>query len=250
LPTLTERRLETERRAGFTLVETLAMLVVAAVIIVSTGQLLHQQIFFFDRGTKVIDRSEQLALAADSLTHDFGAARFVLPKSADRVLFTATPASDDHPARIAFITSGGSASGAEGEEAVSLVIEQGDGFAQLVRRRAAWAGPQVGIEDVRFQDPVILLKGNFSITFSFSELTDAGQLQWYSAWNGSKGLPHSIRLNLRDPVTQSDLLAAAEFPVYANASPACVTGEIDCLSFAAADPNQAGATSAQGGDSR
>jgi type II secretion system protein J len=221
-------------RAGFTLIETLAALAITATIILSTGALLYQNVFFFDRGTRNVDRSEQLALAVDALTRDFGAARFVLQRDAGaaKAVFTGTPESEDGVAKILFITGGGREAGPQGEEVVSLTVEQGDEQTQLVRRRVPWLGPRMHLEDVQPRDPVILLKGKFFISFGFSELTKEGKIVWHDRWTGENGLPRSVRLNVRNE-EGADLLVGAEFPVRADASAACVAGGADCLSLAA-----------------
>ena len=222
-------------RAGFTLIETLAALAITSVIILSTGGLLYQSVFFFDRGTRTVDQTEQLALAIDSLTRDFGAARFAVQNNGGsaKAAFIGTPAGDDGPAKIVFVTAGGKAAGPQGEEVVSMTVEPGDGFKQLVRRRVAWRGPRMHLENARPGDPVILIKGKLSISFRFSELAKDGKLIWRDRWNGESGLPHSVRLNMRDDMTGADLLVGAEFPIHADASAACTAGKVDCLSLAA-----------------
>jgi general secretion pathway protein J len=226
-------------RAGFTLVETLAALAIASVIIFSTGALLHQSVFFFDHGTRTVDKSEQLALAIESLTRDFAGTRFVLEKSANRTMaaFTGSSASEDAPGQIMFISSGGKAAGPQGEEIISLTVELGDGFAQLVRRRSTWFGPRMHLADAQPGDAVILLKGKYDISFSFSELSDDGTFVWRNSWSGEKGLPHAVRLNLRESETGADLLVGSEFPIHADAPAACAAGEMDCLTLAKANSN-------------
>ncbi len=225
--------------AGFTLIETLAALAITSVIILSTGGLLYQSVFFFDRGAVTVDQNEQLALAVDSLSGDFGAARFVVDKPGDKTqqkapgkaAFTGSSSSDGEQAKILFVTSGGKAAGAQGEEVVSLTAEAGDETAQLVRRRVAWRGPRMSLTDATPGDPVILLKGKYDISFSFSELSKDGKLIWHERWSGETGLPHSVRLNLRDSETGADLLAGAEFPIHADAPPSCTGGDRSCLSL-------------------
>jgi prepilin-type N-terminal cleavage/methylation domain-containing protein len=226
-------------RAGFTLIETLAALAIASVIILSTGALIHQSVFFFDRGTRTVDKNEQLALAVDCLTRDFGAARFVLQKNGANLstAFIGSPGSEDARAKVVFITGGGKAAGPQGEEVVNLAVEAGDGFTQLVRRRSPWLGPRMHLTDARTSDAVILLKGKYDISFSFSERSDDGSLIWQNDWTGEKGLPRSVRLNVQDSATGDTLLAGAEFPVEADAPAACTAGEVDCLTPAAAKAN-------------
>ena len=125
-------------RAGFTLIESLVALAITSFIILSAGTLIHDSAFFFDRGTRAVDQTEQFALAVDRLTQDFGAARFVVENDAGRpkALFTG----DGGEGKALFVTAGGKASGPQGEEIVEYSIEQDDETSKLVRRRAPWPG--------------------------------------------------------------------------------------------------------------
>lgn len=230
------------RRAGFTLVETLAALAIASAIILSASTLIHQGVFFFNRGTRIVDQVEQLTLAIECLRRDFGGARFVLQKTtkAPRAAFIGTPASEDGQAKILFVTAGGRASGPQGEEVVSLSVETADQRTQLIRRRSAWHGPRMRLEDAKPQDAVILLKGKLDISFSFSELNPNGTLVWHDRWTGETGLPRSVRLNLRDGATGVDLMQAAVFPIYADAPASCVEGKADCLSLTSQENSDSG----------
>jgi len=215
---------------GFTLIETLAALAVGSVILLAAGMMLHQNIFFFDRGTRLIDKSDQFALLAESLKRDLGAARFVLEKQ-DKVLtaaFDATPYSDKGEQEVRFISAGGRASGWQGEEIVSLKLESGENYTQLVRRRVAWSGPRMPVKDAQVRDAVVLLKGQYQMAFAFSQLTPDDTLVWFRDWDGKNGLPHSVRLTIKN-ADGADVVPALILPVHADASPACAGGEKDCL---------------------
>lgn len=222
--------------AGFTLIETLAALAIFSALVVSTGVLMHDGVFFFDRGTRAVDQEEQLSLAVDCLTHDFGAARFVLQKSAKGVAaaFTGRPADADNEAQIVFITGGGRARRVPGDEVVSLSVESEDGVTKLVRRRARWNGPQMRFETVQTKDAVVLLSGKFNISFAFSQRDPDGHITWFDRWSGENGLPHSIRMTLVDDTAGSAVEVRAEFPIHADAPPACAIGKAKCLTLAAA----------------
>src|SRR5258708_37166269 len=75
-------RAHTERRHGFTLVEALAALAIAAVIIAATSALVHNVALHFDHGTRGVSEGERLILAVERLAADIGSARFVSPMGA------------------------------------------------------------------------------------------------------------------------------------------------------------------------
>ena len=62
---------------GFTLIEVLAALAIASVIIMASTALIHNVALFFDRGTRGVTEAERLMLAVERLAGDFGSARFV-----------------------------------------------------------------------------------------------------------------------------------------------------------------------------
>lgn len=232
-------------RGGFTLIEMLCGLAIAAMVVLSTGALIRQGVFFFDRGTRAVDADEQLALAIDCLTRDFAAMRFVLQKNSGstsmRVAFSGGTESTEDDNEIVFISAGGRAVGPQGEEVVSLTIEPDGDVTQLVRRRAPWLGPRMPLNDAQLEDAVILLKGRVSMSFSFSKFAQNGTAEWVDHWTDDKSLPHAVRLNLRDDVTGADLPGAV-FAVRADAPGACAAGGPACVALiAGTGPQPAGA---------
>jgi len=216
----------TRRRAGFTLIESLVALAITSLIAVSAGALFRDGIFYFDRGTQAVDRTEQFALAIDCLTRDFGAVRFMERKGGDMRKATFVGGAEG---RIRFVTGGDKAPRSQREEVVEYVVEPHDNFSQLVRRRSPWPGPRLAIDQADPQDPVILLKGDFDIAFQFSDVSPAGEIIWRDEWAAGQGLPRSVRLTLRDRQSGVDLLADNDFPVRANAPMACDSDK-DCFS--------------------
>ena len=71
------RRVHTKWQHGFSLVEVLAALAIASVIIVATGALVHNVALSFDRGTRGVSEGERLILAIERLAADIGSTRFV-----------------------------------------------------------------------------------------------------------------------------------------------------------------------------
>jgi prepilin-type N-terminal cleavage/methylation domain-containing protein len=212
---------------GFTLIEALAALAIASVIIMASAALVHNVALFFDRGTRGVSDAERLMLAVGRLAGDFGSARFVWRRTDDgsAAAFAAEQAGGERPASVVFVGD---------DELISLRIEEDGEIRRLVRRRATWPGPRVRFEDVSLQDPVVLIEGRLDISFVFGRLTPDGALAWYASWVGERTLPRYVRLILRDRATGADLLGEADFVVRADAPAACGRADaaVGCLSAA------------------
>src|SRR5215469_12091304 len=209
--------------AGFTLLETLTALALAAVIIVATTGLLHDVILHFDRGTQRVSEAEHLLQAVDRLAGDFASARFILrsnvpgaPAPQGRgALFTGDSSN------VTFVAAGGVMAGPQGEEMVKLSVEVDGEISRLIRRRAAWREPHAHFDDMPAQDPVVMLEGRVDISFSYGQLTAQGALTWTDTWSGESGLPRFVRVIVREPNSGVDLLAEAPFLVRVDAPAAC-----------------------------
>ena len=213
-------------RHGFTLLELLAALAIAAVIIAASSALVYNVALRFEQGTRTVSDGERLILAIERLAADIGSARSVLQTSDDRSAQSTTPlAFIGEPARVVFVGPGGVATNQSGEEVVSLTIEQEDDVTRLVRRRAPWSGPRTRFQELTLGDPVILIDGKFLISFAFGQITQNGTLAWSDEWKGQASLPRFVRLNLRDRATGADLLPGTEFVIRADASGACAQND-------------------------
>lgn len=234
-------------RNGFTLIEVLAALAVASVILMATAALMHNVALSFDRGTNRVSAGERLALAAERLSTDIGSARFVLQRASPG----ARAAFLGGPSKITFIGAGlvDPASRPQGAapppEVVSVAIEAGDETTALVRRRGVWRDPRLPFTDVALRDEVVLVAGRFDAAFTFARIAPDDALSWSSSWVGEQTLPRLVKLSLRDRASGVDLLGGAEFLIRADASRACARegATLDCLanpaggSASAATPN-------------
>jgi prepilin-type N-terminal cleavage/methylation domain-containing protein len=224
-------------RQGFTLIEVLAALAIASVIVMATVALMHNVVLTFDRGTNRVSAGERLALAADRLAADIGSARFVLQGSGPAALAAFVGA----PTKITFIGTGiiDPASRQEGlnevrmpaPEVISIALEAGEETTAVVRRRGAWRDPRARLTDAALGDEVVLLAGRFDAAFSFARLSPEGKLTWSSSWSAEKSLPRLVKLTVRDRASGIDLLGGAEFLIRADASRACTRegANLDCI---------------------
>ena len=216
---------------GFTLIEVLAALAIASVIIMASTALIHNVALFFDRGTRGVGQAERLMLAVERLAGDFSSARFVSQRMEAGARGTAFAG---EPGSIVFVGAGRAASGSLDDDLISLIVEQDGEVSRLVRRRAAWPGPRARFEDVTPKDPVVLIEGKFDISFVFGRFTRDGALAWNASWAEDGMLPQYVRLNLRDQTTGANLLGEADFVIRANAPAACGLADavVACLSVA------------------
>src|SRR6185295_2589095 len=215
---------------GFTLIEVLAALAIASVIIMASTALIHNVALFFDRGTRSVTEAERLMLAVERLAGDFSSARFV-PRRTDQRIAAAAFAGE--PTSIVFVGAGRAASGSLDDDLISLAVEQDGEVSRLVRRRATWSGPSARFEDVTPKDPVVLIEGKLDISFVFGRFAPDGTLAWQANWAGG-ALPQYVRLNLRDRTTGSNPLGEADFVIRANAPAACGQADaaVACLNVA------------------
>ena len=223
---------------GFTLIEVLAALAIASVIIMASTALIHNVALFFDRGTRGVTEAERLMLAVERLAGDFRSARFGSRRTEEG---TAAVACAGEPARIVFVGAGRAASRSLDDDLISLMVEEDGEISRLVRRRATWPGPRARFEDVAPQDPVVLIEGKLDISFIFGRFTPDGALAWQANWDREGVLPQYVRLNLRDRSTGANPLGEADFAIRANAPAACGQADavIACLSVATSGPSNA-----------
>jgi general secretion pathway protein J len=213
---------------GFTLIEALAALAIVSAVLIATAALIHNVAFNFDRGAGRADNAEHLLLAVERLAGDFGSVRPVRQAASGA---NAAVAFIGGPAQIRFVAAGGVAAGPQGEEVIGLAVEDNDGTSRLVRRRAAWLGPQTPFQTLTLQDPVPLIEGRVDIGFAFARVAADGVATWSETWNAQPLLPRLVRLSVRDRASGAELVPGAEFLLHADAPFDCASAssEAACL---------------------
>lgn len=214
-------------QAGFTLVELLAALAIAIVVLVGIAGLIRNVGLSFERGTRGVADAERLLLAVGRLAADFGSARFILRRKepgAVAALFTGRPDA------VVFVTAGHPAIGTRDEEMVFLKIEDLGDTARLVRRRAVFPGLRAPLDAVVPDDPVVLLEGPAELAFAFAADSPTGPPRWTDRWIDEALPPRRVRLIIRNRAGGADLLAPVVFSIRADAPPSCAaSGATACL---------------------
>jgi prepilin-type N-terminal cleavage/methylation domain-containing protein len=119
---------------------------------------------------------------------------------------------------------------------VRLRTEKSEGGTQLIRDRAPLLPGEPADQDPAWKDAVVLLEGPFDIAFAY-RAQRTGAREWKGSWSTPGAMPEQIRLTiaqsdtgrLRIPVVVQSLLIDAE--------PACAADPSLC-----GDPKQEGAT--------
>jgi prepilin-type N-terminal cleavage/methylation domain-containing protein len=203
---------------GFTLIEVLAALAIASVVILATAELTHNVALNFDRGTRGVSNAEHLLLAIERLAGDFASARWV-PQSDGGTGALVAFAGD--PTQVKFVAAGGVAAAQQGEEVISLAVEQADGISHLTRRRAPWLGPSTRFDGVALRDPVRLIEGSVDMEFAFGRVGADGAVSWSENWSGQSLLPRLVRLTVKDRASGAELIPGAQFVLRADAPFGC-----------------------------
>ena len=223
-------------RGGFTLIEMLAAIAIGSVIIAATAGLTYNVAFHFDRGTRAVGHAEQIVLAVDRLSADFGSARYVRFDTNRGIVagFSGTSS------RIVFISASRVVSRSTFDDVIDFKIENGDKVSRIMRRRASWLGPRMSLEKIDFVDPVVLLEGPYDISVAYGFFQDESKVTWVERWDGEPTLPRYIRLNVRDRLSKQDVLEEMTFAIRADAPSSCAASDSKptCLSGVPIADNQ------------
>ena len=205
--------------AGFTLIETLAAMVLMGLIISALAAVTAQWLPNWNRAFAGIQRSESVSIALDRISADIGASEFVIPdRQAKTVLF------DGSELSLTFARESLGPNARPGLDVIRInETSDRDGLA-LVRSRAALLP---GTEAApNFADPVVLLRAPYRVSFSYAGSDRA----WKNTWRDAKALPAAVLLTVRDSVTGRTLPISriAVIHISASVETVCAQAEGGC----------------------
>jgi prepilin-type N-terminal cleavage/methylation domain-containing protein len=216
---------------GFTLVEVLAALAVASLILVSlnlASTSVRQAV-----GTTRQNLGSQAALSAAAGIFQKDAARIVKlrrPGEAE----TAAYVFEGSARQMVYPLSEQEGASQGGLYLVRLRALNAEGGAQLVRDRAPLLPGEAEDLERPWKDAVVLLEGPFDISFAY-RAQRTGERAWNESWSAEGAMPEQVRLTIEDSAT-----GRLRLPVIVQSL--LVDAEAEC----AADPSRCGEAKPEG----
>ena len=186
---MSRRDLDVE--AGFALVESIAVLVLSALalltLVIATDLVSRNSAAAARRANTI----ETLVMGFAALRRDLEAARFIRigAQPEDPILFSGGP-----NAIALAVANDGTGSNA-GEGLVLIETRQQNGRSVLLRSSAPLEPGATGFGGAQFANPAVLMSGPWQYRFAYDDLQPGGQ-RWNSQWSGANRLPSSIRLEV------------------------------------------------------
>ena len=203
--------------AGFTLIEVLAGLVLASLILVSLNMAMSAVGKGTDRTRRSLGEQSEIGAAVDIFSRDVA-----------RIAKIRRPAPPDQ--FTGYVFDGGAyamvyplreqeALEEPGLYLVRLSVREKDGQATLLRERAPLPnGSNAALP--QWRDPVVLLSGPFDIAFAY-RAQRSGQREWSSSWKAAEVMPEQIRLTVTNNAT-----GRLRVPGYVQSL--AIDSEVDC----------------------
>ena len=191
------RSLPRHNAAGFTLIEVLAALVLASLILVSLNMAMSAVGKGTDRTRRSLGEQSEIGAAADIFAADV--ARIAkIRRSASPTEF-AGYVFDGRADTIIYPLREAEGLTAPGLFLVRLSVQGKDADTVLVRERAPL--PPAGSDALpQWRDPVVLLSGPYDIAFAY-RAQRSGQREWSGSWQAAETMPEQIRLTVTNQAT-------------------------------------------------
>jgi general secretion pathway protein J len=201
-------------RAGFTLIETLAALAIAAAVFAVVAEFAGRTLRNWNYGHGTIATIEMVTRGLGRLGTDLSLALPMTPPGADgsSVYF----AGDAE--KMVFVAATGFGVGDRGLELISIASSSENGEFFLVRQRSVVASPPQ-----QFRDPVVLLRGRMQVQFAYIDATGKSSASWINRPEMPAAIAVVVNVPQAGPLFPRPLL----FPVPVNFGVDCIPGMED-----------------------
>jgi general secretion pathway protein J len=197
-----------DSNSGFTLIETMVALAIAAAVFAVIAEFAGRTLHNWNRGGSTIAAMEMLTRGLGRLGTDLSKALPMSPPGTDgsTVYFIGDAT------HILFTAATGFGVGDRGLELLNInAVADGDDF-QLIRSRAPVANPPP-----QFRDPVVLLRGRMSVRFAYRDKNG----NTLDSWTKKAELPSAVTVALFGANGAPIFPAAVVLPVPVNFSVDC-----------------------------
>jgi general secretion pathway protein J len=181
--------------AGFTLVEMLIAVMMMVFILTALATVTAQWLPNWNHGMARMERDERFAFALNRMVGDLAVAEFVPANTTVK-----TPYFDGSELGVSFVRTAIGPSSRPGLEIVRFQEVADSSGPALVRSRSAFV-PMDANAQVRFADPVVLIRSPYRVIFAYAGADDT----WQPTWRNATELPRRVRITVRDGVTQQKL---------------------------------------------
>jgi len=203
--------------AGFTLVEALVSTVLMVAIMAALATVTAQWMRNWNRGFAHVQQTELAAGGLERIVADLSAAQFIPPTGTAK-----GPLFDGGALAVTFVRSALGPNTRPGLEFVRIGETADDQGHVMVRTRAPFIPlAKLAFDQVRFTDPVVLVRAPYRISFAYA----GADRTWRDTWRGGAELPTAIRVTLRDAATAQPLAISTVAVVHVDAPADCISAK-------------------------
>uniref|UniRef100_UPI0002F25555 PulJ/GspJ family protein n=1 Tax=Bradyrhizobium sp. (strain ORS 278) TaxID=114615 RepID=UPI0002F25555 len=176
--------------AGFTLIEALVLIALTGLIMTMLAAVTRDWLPNWKRGLRYAQESEKVSIVLERLVADLSAAQFITPNRLIR-----NPLFRGDEQSVAFVRSTLSPNGRRGLEIVQIAELTDSRGRALVRSTSPFRilpNGDLSGDQIKFADPVVLLRAPFSVRFSYA----SPEGRWFRAWYNLGILPSAVRVTV------------------------------------------------------
>lgn len=200
--------------AGFTLIEALISTALMVAILSALAVVTAQWMPNWNRGFTHVQQTELAARGLERIVADLTAAEFI-PSSGD----AKGPLFDGAALSVTFVRSALGPNTRPGLEFLRIGETADERGLAMVRTRAFYAPlASQALDQVKFSDPVVLVRAPYRISFAYA----GPNRVWQDRWRGAARLPTAVRVTLRDAATAQPLAISTAAIIHVNAPADCV----------------------------
>jgi general secretion pathway protein J len=222
-----------DSEGGFALVESIAVLALAALVFVTlllATDLVSRTSAAAARRATIM---ETLMMGLSAVRRDLEGARHIRigEKKDDAVLFSGGPQ------RVAVAVGDDGTGLGHGESLVLIEVRSDGGRNALVRSSARMFPRTTGFGSVEFGNAAALVSGPWRYRFSYADL-QGGVERWRSTWTARSRMPGAIRLEVLDESSGRRVVPPLTVRIAVNSSGCAEAARTDCAQEEAAATEQ------------